>query len=364
MAEARNETSRKDDTRMNVFKDILQTSPQKLAEMLRKREFEDLEGLLNRLPNPGRDRDSAFDVVRKAFALVKYPLYEQSDAYADLSANNFYTALNFVYGYITSSRATERAQGALVKTAADATKLAQEKEAQRAELERLTSELQAVNEKLTDLAYKDQLTKCYNRMFFDTQLRTEIEESQRHKNRPLSLIYLDLDGYKKVNDTFGHEAGDHILRDVAKTIAGVVQERRTSTDLFCRLGGDEFTLLLPITDETGAAKLADRVLAVVKNTQFKYVGNAVPIGVTLGVAQHIPGEDSVQLYLRADKALYVGKSWGKGKVVTDSLLVKRLRESKEFPEKLMEDYRIIHPALKEHYFGIKQIDTALKTPNP
>lgn len=362
MAEAQNELTRKDDTRMNVFKDILQTSPQKLSDMFRKREFEDLEALLNRLPNPGRDRDSAFDVIKKAFALVKYPLYEQSQTYADLTANNFHTALVFVYGYITSSRATERAQGALVKTAADATKLAQEKEAQRAELERLTLELQTANEKLTDLAYKDQLTKCYNRMFFDTQLKAEIEESQRHKNRPLSLIYLDLDGYKQVNDTFGHEAGDHILRDVAKTISGVVQDRRTSTDMFCRLGGDEFTLLLPITDEAGAAKLAERVLAVVKNTQFKYVGNSVPIGVTLGVAQHIPGEDSGLLYLRADKALYVGKAWGKGRVVTDTLLTRRLRESKEFPEKLMADYRIIHPALKDHYFGISQKDTDLKIP--
>jgi len=365
---------KREETRTILATDFLsglnQMSPLEFGDTVQSLGPEHIERWLDRASVEGRDRTVASEAMHTALQHVQYAWQQAGDQkYRTSAAQTAQATLKLVITNITNQRQKEREQGLLAKVSAQTQKIAQNKEKERAEFERLTLELQATNKqleeaniKLTELAYKDPLTKCYNKGFFDTQLPKEIEESRRHNDRPLSLIYLDLDGYKRVNDTFGHVAGDHVLRDVAKTMAGVVQERRTSTDLFCRPGGDEFTLLLPVTDEAGAVTLAERILATIKNTQFKYVGNAVPIGVTLGVAQHIPGEDSERLYLRADKALYVGKEWGRSRIVTDSLLAKRLRESKEFPEKLMADYKIFHPALKEYYFGIKPKDTDLKRP--
>jgi len=153
----------------------------------------------------------------------------------------------------------------------------------------------------------DKLTGCINRAFGMRILEKEITLAERHK-RPLSLILMDIDHFKKVNDTFGHMVGDIIL----KSIADITTRNVRKSDSVIRIGGEEFLILLPETDGAAAAKVAENIRIVMENYVHPLVGY---VTVSCGVGERLQYEKFSYWYLRLDEALYKAKRGGRNKVV-------------------------------------------------
>lgn len=162
-------------------------------------------------------------------------------------------------------------------------------------------------------ADRDGLTKLHNRNTLDNRLALELKRSQRYGSQ-LSLLMLDLDHFKQINDTHGHAAGDMVLREVG----ALLRESVRSCDIASRFGGEEFVLLLPHTSEEDAWKLADRIRRRVSRRRFRFQGRTITVTVSIGVSSISPGclDQDNDLLLRADQALYVAKANGRNTVAT------------------------------------------------
>jgi diguanylate cyclase (GGDEF)-like protein len=181
------------------------------------------------------------------------------------------------------------------------------------DLEQSNVLMEDANEKLRKLAITDGLTELYNHRHFKDVLETELTRAERY-NRPLCLLMLDVDRFKDYNDTYGHPAGDVVL----KSLAELITARLRDVDSSARYGGEEFAILLPETDKKSAELVAEDIRAQVENYPFKG-RETQPEGkltVSIGVAE-FPGDspDSASLIQRADEALYRAKSEGRNKVV-------------------------------------------------
>lgn len=172
---------------------------------------------------------------------------------------------------------------------------------------RLTEKLVKKNKHLKNIAITDKLTDLYNRYFFEKNIIETIEETNS-RNSSLTLIVLDLDGFKSVNDIYGHDAGDKILRKVADT--GIKLMRKY--DIFARWGGDEFVILAPQTDLDGGRILAEKLRQSIETILQPEPG---PVTVSLGVAERQKSESFKCWFKRADKALYQAKNNGGNCVV-------------------------------------------------
>lgn len=171
---------------------------------------------------------------------------------------------------------------------------------------RAQQELKHANELLATEARIDFLTGIYNRRMFDGLLVAETARACRY-NSPLSLIMLDLDHFKQINDTQGHAAGDHVLQKVAELISGRIR----SHDIFSRWGGEEFVILTPKNDTTQAAVLAEILRDMIEHYDF---GNGMQLTCSFGVTRH-HGSDSAETFIeRADAALYQAKHKGRNRV--------------------------------------------------
>lgn len=178
------------------------------------------------------------------------------------------------------------------------------------EVQQRTKELEDANKKLDIISRTDELTQLPNRRDMNRTIENEIGRSSR-TNRAFSFIFFDIDHFKNINDTYGHAAGDRILKAVANTVRALLRKY----DVLARYGGEEFLTLLPETDLNGAASVAERFREHVEEMTIKYSSYEIKVTITLGVAQFDPrlGADrSIQL---ADKALYEGKESGRNKVV-------------------------------------------------
>jgi diguanylate cyclase (GGDEF)-like protein/hemerythrin-like metal-binding protein len=162
---------------------------------------------------------------------------------------------------------------------------------------------------LEKLSSTDRLTGAWNRAHFDKTLAVELSRSVRYR-QPVSLLLMDIDHFKQVNDTHGHAAGDKVLCELVKVIRNNV---RTSDMLF-RWGGEEFVILAPSTSYRAAAKLAETLRAKVERHQIDVVGN---ITISLGVAEHVSGESEINWFRRTDDALYAAKNSGRNRTVVD-----------------------------------------------
>jgi diguanylate cyclase (GGDEF)-like protein len=161
-------------------------------------------------------------------------------------------------------------------------------------------------------ALVDGLTGVANRRRSAEALSAEVARAERH-GTPLSIVLADLDDFKNVNDAHGHAAGDNVLREFAAVLRATLRE----SDLAGRWGGEEFLLLLPGTDATGAAQLADRVrMAFSEQILLDVDGGALAVTCSFGVTQHQPGQDEEDLFAEADRALYSAKRQGKNRVAT------------------------------------------------
>lgn len=166
------------------------------------------------------------------------------------------------------------------------------------------------NAQLYQLAITDELTGLYSVRYFKHRLEKEMKRAYRYK-QPLTLMMMDLDHFKKVNDTFGHLTGDGVLKEVANRIRRSIRD----IDIPCRYGGEEFCLLLPETDLKGAEILAERLRSAVGNEKIKENGNEIPLTLSIGVAALIDGETPLKFIEDADGALYRAKAGGRNKVV-------------------------------------------------
>ncbi len=173
--------------------------------------------------------------------------------------------------------------------------------------DRLRENMQAAIE----LAVVDPLTGLNNRRYLERRLASALDEAA-HKGRPLSLMILDIDHFKSVNDTYGHDAGDEVLKSFAQRIRRAVR----GADLVCRLGGEEFVIVMPGTPLTVAAGIAERIRAAIEAQAFTLHAQAQPIVVTTSIGLAERGDDANPdaLLRRADRALYNSKSGGRNRV--------------------------------------------------
>jgi len=157
----------------------------------------------------------------------------------------------------------------------------------------------------------DPLTKLFNLRHFREQLEIQLAQTRRDST-PVSLIFFDLDHFKKVNDTFGHAAGDTVLINVSQAVSHILR----LNELVARVGGEEFAVIVPHSTAEAASKLAERIRSSVAELAFD-VGAKKPIHVTLslGVTEYMEGDTAISLTERADTAMYEAKRSGRNKVV-------------------------------------------------
>lgn len=161
-------------------------------------------------------------------------------------------------------------------------------------------------------ARTDPLTGLLNRNTMEETLDRELRLARRH-DEAFCVLALDLDDFKRVNDTFGHAAGDHVLRE----LAGVLSRCARESDLVFRVGGDEFVIALSRTDLPGARLLAERLRRAVDRRVFAYEGNVLPVRASVGVTNLQPGDTARTLMRRVDGALFGAKDAGRNRVTLD-----------------------------------------------
>ncbi|WP_345977646.1 GGDEF domain-containing protein [Sulfurimonas sp. HSL3-7] len=168
-----------------------------------------------------------------------------------------------------------------------------------------------VKKKLIELASIDDLTGVMNRRVFDIELKREFANAKRYR-KDLSLITIDLDNFKEINDKHGHFFGDLVLKMFTKEVASLLREG----DIFSRWGGDEFIVLLPQTGKKGALKVAEKIRYAVKNIHIRTDHTNIYFTVSLGVSGYESDDKDAMLIMeRADKALYDAKKAGRDKSV-------------------------------------------------
>lgn len=171
-------------------------------------------------------------------------------------------------------------------------------------------ELSETNHKLVELASKDELTNSYNRRSF-YELGQQLFLIAKRQETPLSVMMLDLDNFKSVNDSYGHLVGDEVLRRFSQLCLNFQRE----SDVFARIGGEEFALILPNTDILGAIEIAERFVKVVDAMECSVAEHDIDVTVSIGVAQVTESDVELEnLRLRADMALYKAKDAGRNQV--------------------------------------------------
>jgi len=184
----------------------------------------------------------------------------------------------------------------------------------------LEKSLKEAYEKIRILSITDKLTGCYNRTYMDEYLAKEIIRAKRY-SRPISLVMADIDHFKRVNDTYGHQVGDLVLKDFA---ASIRKELRKGVDWVARYGGEEFLLVLPETDYECAMSSADRLRRIVSESVSSYDGVEIHITASFGVVGFVPSANNRKISYeviidRADKALYRAKNAGRNRVRGEAL---------------------------------------------
>lgn len=160
-------------------------------------------------------------------------------------------------------------------------------------------------------ANTDGLTGCYNKRYFNDRIELEVKKC-KVTGKPLCLIVFDLDHFKKLNDNYGHDAGDYVLKELAQVLrSGGMREN----DTFARYGGEEFVVLLPETNLKEGFAIAERLRRLVEQHQFVYEEKRLPVTASIGIADYRQGvETGTDLFKRADSAVYKSKEGGRNQV--------------------------------------------------
>ena len=167
-----------------------------------------------------------------------------------------------------------------------------------------------------EMAVKDSLTGLYNRRYMETHLATLMEHSA-NRGKAVSLMIMDIDYFKSVNDTYGHDVGDVVLKEFAKQVKKSIR----GIDMACRVGGEEFIVVFPDTEVAHAQMIAERIRYIVASKPFKVPAQAGELAVTvsIGISSMVHHQDDPSsLMKRADQALYKAKSDGRNRVVSQA----------------------------------------------
>lgn len=177
-------------------------------------------------------------------------------------------------------------------------------------LQNANEQLTTLNKELEQIAITDPLTKIYNRRYFMERLRQEVKRVCRY-GPPVSLLMIDIDFFKKVNDTYGHQAGDTVLAGVAM----LINEKLRETDLIARYGGEEFCLLATGTEQPGAEILAERMRKLIEDAEFEHGADHIKVTISIGIGtwEESLAEDFEGLIRCADAALYRAKEQGRNR---------------------------------------------------
>jgi diguanylate cyclase (GGDEF)-like protein len=180
------------------------------------------------------------------------------------------------------------------------------------ELHIALQELEEANKELQEKNTLDELTGLYNRRFYDQKIQAEFRRSRRNLT-PLSLVVIDIDHFKKVNDNYGHLAGDECLVAVSACIKRCL---RRSADISCRYGGEEFCLILPETDSKGALVLAEELRESIETCQISYNNIAIKLTISCGISTYLQQKNvkPEHLFAVADQALYKAKDNGRNQI--------------------------------------------------
>lgn len=191
----------------------------------------------------------------------------------------------------------------------------------------LERSLRKANQEIRILSITDPLTGCFNRLYLNEFLPQELKRAKRYIH-PLSMILCDIDHFKSVNDTFGHQAGDVVLREFVKTINELIRDR---VDWVARFGGEEFLVILPETPHGGAVQLAERIREHVAAKTFLAEAQSMAITASFGLTSYDPLDGEAVspelLIARADACLYKAKREGRNRTVADPLSVRASEET-------------------------------------
>jgi two-component system, cell cycle response regulator len=227
-------------------------------------------------------------------------------------------------------------------------------EMQRDAVEHAKLELESKNQELQERATRDPLTKLYNRAFFAEALNAAIGAASRSAG-PLAVLFSDIDHFKRINDTYGHQFGDEVLTAVAH----IHIEALRRSDVVARYGGEEFVVLVHQPSEKGLEKLAGRLREAVEGHQFQFEGTRVPVTISIGAAialpEREPGDLALRLVAAADEAMYQSKNNGRNQYRVRSLIEDKDRRLAQ----LIAQKRFSRWLVQNDVFDIPTISRAL-----
>jgi diguanylate cyclase len=189
----------------------------------------------------------------------------------------------------------------------------EESEKLRQSFENVIDSVKEKNRVLEEQSKVDPLTGIHNRRVFEESIEAELQRFIRY-NQPFSLIFFDIDRFKDINDNYGHDAGDRVLKAIAKRVNEMIRK----PDIFARYGGEEFVIILPeITIEHGVT-VSEKLRKEIENAVFEYEGERVPITISIGITEVNESDKQYEsIVSRADSYMYQAKEKGRNKVVSD-----------------------------------------------
>jgi diguanylate cyclase (GGDEF)-like protein/PAS domain S-box-containing protein len=161
--------------------------------------------------------------------------------------------------------------------------------------------------RIEEISHTDQLTQIFNRLYLDRSLKIELSRVRRYKDNFFSIILMDIDFFKDINDSYGHTVGDSILKDIVRLIKDNIRE----SDVFGRWGGEEFLIVCPNTTKKDTLLLAEKIRQKIQDYKF---GLDITCTMSFGVAKYETSDDEDSIFLRVDKALYIAKNTGRNRV--------------------------------------------------
>lgn len=226
--------------------------------------------------------------------------------------------------------------------------------ARQAVAEEQKIKLESENRQLQSKAIHDPLTQVYNRSYFNETFEKELHHCARLA-RTIGIIFSDIDHFKKLNDTYGHQFGDLVLQRIAK----VASEATRRSDVFCRYGGEEFVILVSNPTESGIRDLAERLRSLIENEVIEFEGKRVPVTASLGAVVGIPPRDvsgyAEHLVEEADQAMYQSKEKGRNQVQVYSIISQEDQELQQ----MVKRSRFSRWLVSKKIFDIPGISKAL-----
>jgi diguanylate cyclase (GGDEF)-like protein len=241
------------------------------------------------------------DLYRVLFtAHAEIKIDSAAESYVDLQIDPIHDARNRFLGRVIILRDIS-------------TRINSEKELRAAhqDLQEKYAEIQLLQDKLREQAIRDPLTELYNRRYMEDTIERELAKAER-ENNPLSAIILDLDHFKSINDTYGHEAGDAVLKSLAQFLSAEARK----TDIICRYGGEEFVVIMPGAGLEAAVERVEAWRLSFQEIRIPYQDEVLKCTFSAGVASFPSSGRTVKtLFSAADKALYTAKQKGRNRVM-------------------------------------------------